>query len=65
MCVGAFVSLALVAYFRKYKILLTGATGLKAGNVSPVIYCLLVLVMAFTRGGLSWHHLLTVQQMAV
>ncbi len=31
MCVGAFVSLAQVAFFRSYIILLTGDTGLKAG----------------------------------
>ncbi len=38
MCVGAFVSLDIVTFFRTYMILLTGATGLKAGNASPVTY---------------------------
>ncbi len=37
MCVGAFVSLAQVAFFRSYIILLTGATGLIGGLIEGAI----------------------------
>ncbi len=37
ICVGAFISLALVAFFRTYMILLTGDTGLIGGLIEEAI----------------------------